>query len=106
MFHDCGASSLKRTIANCTGFQTAFFAGGAACGSAEKRTSAETMAVCIPGIKLHHNFTERFVEQADGFVDVGFGGVEHGGEAEDIAHEAAFADEEAIVAGALHDLGG
>src|SRR5229473_3954626 len=24
MFHDFGASSLKRTIANCTGFQTTF----------------------------------------------------------------------------------
>ena len=24
MFHDAGASSLKRKMANCTGFQTAF----------------------------------------------------------------------------------
>jgi hypothetical protein len=64
------------------------------------------MAVCIPEINLHHNFAEGFVEKADGFVDIGFGGVEHGGKAEDVAHEAAFADEQAVVAGAFHDLRG
>src|SRR5579863_2289486 len=99
MFQVCGASSLKRTMANCTGFQMAFLSCGAGCGNAEKRISAETIAVRIPEVNSHHNFAEGFVEDADGFVDVGFGGVEHGGEADDVAGKAAFADEQAVVAG-------
>jgi hypothetical protein len=37
-------------------------------------------------------FAEGFVEQANAFGYVGFRNVEHGGEAEDVAEEAAFAD--------------
>jgi hypothetical protein len=37
-------------------------------------------------------FAEGFVEQANAFVYVAFGNVEHGGETEDVAEEAAFAD--------------
>src|SRR6266446_1019453 len=51
-------------------------------------------------------FVEGFVEELNGIVDVGFGSVEHGGEAKDVAIEAALADEEAVVAGALHNLCG
>src|SRR5579864_2082551 len=49
---------------------------------------------------------EGSVEEADGFVDVGLGRVEHGGEAEGVAVETAFADEQTVLAGALHDLRG
>src|SRR5467141_3064099 len=52
------------------------------------------------------DLTERLVEELDGFVDVGLGRVQHGGEAEGVAVEAAFADEQAILARALHHLGG
>jgi len=52
------------------------------------------------------DLAEGFVEELDGFVDVGLGGVEHGGHAQGVAVEAAFADEQAVLAGALHDLGG
>ena len=52
------------------------------------------------------NLGEGFVEEFDGDVDVGFGGVEHGGEAERVAVKAAFANEKTVLAGALHDLGG
>src|SRR5579859_552946 len=63
------------------------------------------MFVCETCGLIFH-FAERLVEEADGFVDVGLGGVEHGGEAKDVAHEAAFADEKPVVAGAFHDLRG
>src|SRR5579863_80979 len=49
---------------------------------------------------------EGLVEELDGDVDVGFGGVEHGGEAESVAVKAAFADEETMLTGAFHDLRG
>src|SRR5271154_239340 len=93
-------------MANCTGFQMAFLSGEDACGSAEIRINTETMVVCIPEINSHQNFAEGLVEKSDSFVYVGLGGVEHGSEAEDVAHEAAFADEEAVVAGAFHHLRG
>src|SRR5947207_11932876 len=50
------------------------------------------------------NLTEGLVEELDGFVDVGLGRVQHGGEAQGIAVEAALANEQAVLARALHHL--
>src|SRR3989441_2195460 len=54
--------------------------------------------------RLKPDFGERFIEQAGGFIHVGLGDIEHGGEANDVAVEAALADQQAVVAGALHQL--
>src|SRR5689334_5271177 len=52
------------------------------------------------------DLAEGAVEQLDGFVHIRLGGIQHGREAESIAVEAAFADEQAILARALHHLCG
>src|SRR5260370_42162085 len=52
------------------------------------------------------NLAKRSVEELDGFVDVGLGRVQHGGEAKGVAVQAAFANEQAVLASALHHLRG
>src|SRR5229473_6597187 len=151
MFHDFGASSLKRTIANCTGFQT-FWSADARSGASPAIKVAisshnrnvillRTLVIlsgatrlflahsfCAPGraeknlsaafdfllvFSLPHyfvtsllpsvlHFAERLIQQADALVHVSFGDVEHRREPQDVAEQAAFADEQAVVAGALH----
>src|SRR5260370_34455619 len=49
---------------------------------------------------------EGLIEELDGFIDVGLGGVQHGSHADGVSVEAALADEQAILARALHHLGG
>src|SRR6266436_989677 len=60
--------------------------------------------ISISADGLIPNFIERLVEELDGFVDVGLGGVQHGGEAESVTVKAAFADEQTVLPGALHHL--
>src|SRR5260370_28527111 len=52
------------------------------------------------------DLTERLVEELDGFVDVGLGRVQHGGEAQGVAVQAALANEQTVLARALHHLRG
>src|SRR4029077_5156000 len=96
IFQDAGASSLKRKIANCTGFQTAFSplyseaAASAEIKTAKMQEVARRMwffridswyfAASTSGSLISH-FAEGFIEQANAFIDVGFGNIEHGREA-------------------------
>src|SRR5258708_8250918 len=52
------------------------------------------------------DLTEGLIEELDGFVDVRLGGVQHGSHADGVSVEAALADEQSILARALHHLGG
>src|SRR5216683_974463 len=79
---------------------TAFEPGGAV--RTESKKESQTVARRPSSLIL--NLTERLVEEFDGFVDVGLGGVQHGGEAKGVAVEAAFSDEQAVLPGALHHL--
>src|SRR6266851_854977 len=81
---------------------TAFEPGGAV--RTESKKELQTVARRPSSLIL--NLTERLVEELDGFVDVGLGGVQHGGEAESVTVKAAFADEQAVLPGALHHLRG
>src|ERR1700735_1171076 len=53
---------------------------------------------------LTTDLAERFIEEADAFVHVGFGDIHGRSHADGVAVEAAFADEEAVGAGTFHDL--
>src|SRR6202453_529500 len=53
---------------------------------------------------LYPDLAEGFIEETDTLVRVGFGNVHGRGHADGIAVEAAFADEQAVGAGAFHDL--
>src|SRR5713101_1455323 len=55
----------------------------------------------VPGRDSVLYFAEGFVEQPDGFVDVGLRRIEHRRKAEDVAVESTLANEQAVLAGAL-----
>src|SRR5216684_8980827 len=158
MFHDFGASSFKRTIANCTGFQT-FWSADARNGArpaikvaisshnrnvillrtlvilsgatrlflahsfcafvrrvAQRRISPLAFDFLLVFSLPHYfvisllpsvlHFAERLIQQADALVHVSFGDVEHRREPQHVAKQAAFTDEQAVVARALHHLRG
>jgi hypothetical protein len=46
-------------------------------------------------------FRKRLIEYSNGLINIRFGDIQHGGEADDIAIKAALADEQAIIAGAF-----
>src|SRR5476651_1508885 len=83
------------------GLASAVFAGSEVCDCSGKERAAISSASSTLA-SLY--FAERSVQQLHGVVHVALGGVEHGRHANRITEQAAFADQQAVVARPLHHL--